>query len=355
MRAQLLISVCVLGISDLTLVVSADDTSKDQYDSFQVTVRANLIEVGNILRADLDAGPLPAGQRGTILLEIANNTSFDLPVASLKASCSCERAVLRGNELPAGQSSIVEVKVETPVKRASPDFASSIRLAIPKSAPGPTDQVVLNLHFQLTGMLCFGQQLIPLEVAGKDEMEFDIPYVSTLDAATEKLQLELVPHVVGVDAKLAVVSGKKVLRFMVLPSVISAEGAHFQAKLSDAVTGLSDEATIVIKHAREVVVTPRTLRFRVDDGDCTATALIRIAKHRSAKNAQREVIEAYVGQSRMRVKTNTLAPGIHRVTITADKDALESQARSGSDEIAFSIMTSSEKLNYKSRFVLTDN
>jgi hypothetical protein len=299
---------------------------------FQQRAAAELRPVANVLIAEFSAGELPAGKSGTVSVELANPTGVDLPLGAIHSSCSCTQASFSEPLIPAYGAVVLELKIDVPAKRKSPDFTAAISFKVGSGAGGPYDQGAVKMHFRLAGMLNFKDAFMPLEVPREGEVAFDVPFISTLPPGFERFKLTFEPHLPAVDAVLHTEGEQKSIRLLVDSSALPDGVNAVVATLSELSSGMSDTVTLVFKAREDVVVSPRTIRFRRTPGGYEASVLIRAAvtphpELNAVSNANQDAyIEAAIDGIALEVSSKQIGPGIVRAKLIAlnkDGETLE--------------------------------
>lgn len=107
-----MIAVAIWLAMDIVAVAQApprlpeDESARD----FEIASTVSLDGIaGSSTQVLSDLGTLPAGHRGIATITITNPHDEPIPIASVRVGCSCARARLKGNVIPAGGQAELEV------------------------------------------------------------------------------------------------------------------------------------------------------------------------------------------------------------------------------------------------------
>jgi len=246
---------------------------------FDVEVTGSLIAYNRRadVRVDVEPIDLPAGKKGRIKVLLNNQMECDWDVHTINTRCSCLSAKLSDSRINRGDAISLEVIIETPPRSATGEFRTEITLKA--SASGGEHKEMgasLFINFGLEGMIAFPQKLHAFEVYGTKDVEFDVPFVSTVKGSEKGLSLTLDNRLTGIDAALSTDRNASAIVITVDPNVLPEVGGYGVLRLMDRETGVADETTVVVTRRLPVSVSPGTLRFVRDKDFYRGKAIIKV-------------------------------------------------------------------------------
>ncbi len=348
----------------------AADTSKPQSESFtdfstEVTATISGRD-GDTYKAFADLGKLPAGKNGTVRIRLENPNPFDIPIASLIASCGCTKAKLLGDTIPRLGTATLEVRVSPPSRNRSSKFHGTLAMLVDdRRASTPNlGRVVVTLSYEIDGILCFLTTVHPVYVSGDKEVEIVVAFVRTTGTPLRKLRVEASGAIEGVEG--ALVSSESRIGEVIMrvdPGIATADGSVGKISVFDDVAGVSDSIDLILYKEATFKISPRTMRFRRDGDDYVATGILNVAANAS-DNAEASdsalnratFVEAYIGESSLDVGSVRLSDRIYRLHVrlpAAAEDVRRENDELDSQRITWNVVSGSLRQVLHSRFEIS--
>lgn len=346
-----------------------DDSAHD----FEIASTVSLDGIaGSSTQILSDLGTLPAGHRGIATITITNPHDEPIPIASVRVGCSCARARLKGNVIPAGGQAELEVMLGVPGRGGSAKFDAGVELQVDRQrATIPLRSVSLRMRFSATGMLSFPERSVVLAVYPDRPRTVSIPFVSTVEIPADQLEISATGFLAGASGKVIPDAPLNRIELTLMPEDATPEGSHGTVTLSAGDGGPSDKVHVVLFLENTLQISPRTLRFRPGDQGLEASAVLHAIRPTESKGddntgqtlpeeggpAERpEMIffEAFVRDRRLTVEAQRLSRLILRLKVRFDGDAEELESLTGDSatgrEIIWNVMIGSEKHRIRSHF-----
>jgi|GEM_PF-1883849 hypothetical protein len=243
-----------LFASLLQLTLIADDVLKK---STEITFR------NSAQSALFDLGELPCGQTLKLELELINKTSIVYPVVKFQTTCSCIKAVLKENSIPADGSGHLDVELKTEKSERVDESKRSLVMSLFYSEK---EAIQIRIEYRLTGVLSFGSAntFVSQVARGAKLVEFEIPCLVTNPIRSENIVVSTGPLLQGLKGKIV----KKGDLFSVACSMkLDRELTSSIVErviITDLETGNTATIPVVIDLRNKITLVPSVISFSPD-------------------------------------------------------------------------------------------
>ncbi len=271
--------------------VSGEDVAKkvsftfDQRATAEIQSKAIFIEYAGSYSLNARFDAVPAATSGVLRVGILNTEDFDLPIGKITVSCSCAKAALMDSVLRAGQTTDLIVELDSPKRHGSGLFTTVLELEIDKSSVRhkKLTHIAMLLSCNLSGLLCFQDQLVTTRVYPDRAAKLNLPFVNTLNVPEKSLVLDATDDVLGVEGEILRDSEKSYVSLVIDPKTLGTKRAFGTISISDPSGQVSDQVRIVLVPEAAVEINPSQIQFRTssrNEGSTeslfTANAILRL-------------------------------------------------------------------------------
>lgn len=239
----------------LQVTLLADDIMKRSeeisFNKFPPIVRFNL-------------GELPCGQTLKLELELLNKTAVNYPVVKFHTTCSCIKASLKENSIPANGSGHLDVELKT---EKSEQISDPKRLMLITLFYSETDTIEIRLEYRLTGVLSFGtaNAFVTQVARGSKLVEFEIPFLFTSPVRSENLVVTTGPLFKELNGKIVERGDSfKIACKMKLDQELTSSIAE-RIIITDREAGRTANLPVVIDLRNKITVVPTVISFSPDN------------------------------------------------------------------------------------------
>lgn len=378
------VAFAVITTLALSSPVSGEDGSlssdlESHYRDFSVAADASLADTqGASRRIAADLGVLPAGKGGVVTITIANPYDEPIPISSLQTSCSCAKAKLLTNAIPARGNATLELLLKVPDSGKSASFDAAVNLFVDTGACKiPALRIIaIFVEYSVNGMLSFADSSLVLGVAPGQPREISLPFVHTLDSPVEDLLVEASGFLAGVSGELVPGQDYSQVKVTLDPEDATPEGVHGSITLSAGDSGPTDKIDLILFLEGTAQISPRTLRFRLSDHGLEASAVLHVREsgnpargatekkdsrgdRRDSPRAKSLFCEAFVHGTRLTVKQQRLSDQAYRLKLLFSGDAHEFESlvtkAGGERTVNWNIVAGSQKHTVASPFIFHNN
>lgn len=362
-----LLAVCAAAlISSLAAAASPNDRFGEDYKDFSIEPKSNFAESkGSGLEIVADLGSLRSGDRGIATVTIHNPFEQDIPISSVRASCSCAVSKLLGNKIPAGGSEQLVLALTVPRHRATPDFVGTITLFVDRTASTiPTlREISISIRYDITGMLSFVDRHASFAVLQGEKRTLLIPFTATIPGGAESIAIDATGFLQGSRGSLVQIGDRRFVKIEVSSEDAAPEGVIGQLKLVSSDYNASDTIELVLFVENPIQISPRTIRFRRTEDGLVATAILHFGEPKNNGKALTDDVpapifcEVSLSDKKLDVQTQQLSRKVYRVKLALDdsEESLQKLIEKSKDtkEIIWEIVANNERHLSKTVFIIT--
>lgn len=362
-----LLAVCAAAlISSLAAAASPNDRFGEDYKDFSIEPKSNFAESkGAGLEIVADLGSLRSGDRGIATVTIHNPFEQDIPISSVRASCSCAVSKLLGNKIPAGGSEQLVLALTVPRHRATPDFVGTITLFVDRTASTiPTlREISISIRYDITGMLSFVDRHASFAVLQGEKRTLLIPFTATIPGGAESIAVDATGFLQGIRGSLVQIGDRRFVKIEVSSEDAAPEGVIGQLKLVSSDYNASDTIELVLFVENPIQISPRTIRFRRTEDGLVATAILHFGEPKNNGKALTDDVpapifcEVSLSDKKLDVQTQQLSRKVYRVKLALDdsEESLQKLIEKSKDtkEIIWEIVANNERHLSKTVFIIT--
>ena len=300
--------------------------NEDGHDPIVVNVEIKLGRAENQLEQPIiDLGLLEGRQEHVIDVHFFNTLDDSLVFATIKAGCSCTHIEAVSHEFPAGQKSVVRLKLVTPKSTPEQGFTSTFTFMDADDLP------VLNVvvRFRLRGNLAVdrsgGNVLELVGEAGR----WRIPIFFTEPILFENLQIDKVTS--GLSGLAVALQADKSGSYLVISASsekVDDNGLTGTITITDEVQGISCDAEFLVSKRALVVVSPVIMGFRVQDeilDTFLSNVLLKVTPDIDGNVSKLTQIKCVADGDSLKIESKELGNGIYRLRVIASANQLETQ------------------------------
>ena len=267
--------------------------------------------------ASVQLGALPKGTRGKIFVDLRNDTTDEIIIDRVKASCACLSPSIRVKNIPAGSTAQLEFVLETRKQSIQREISVSAVLV------SPTGQDVrLNMRYVIEGVLATSSPLSIIEVNTDEELQrFAIPLIYTQPVSPDQIrlnaekQLDPITFKIGTHGKEASILGEFPL------DALKERSSGFSGRVfvEHAETQQRIPLELIVRRAPPVTLSPTliTMRREKDQGErFLGKAIVHVRQHEDTTKEKAMLIDVKQGSPKVQVTQKRIGHGIYRIQIS---------------------------------------
>ncbi len=313
------------------------------------------------LSARADLGDLSAEKTCKFEIAILNPTDHNLRFESAKASCSCLDASIRDKTINAGATGYLDVSIDVPKK--SNGTEQVLHIGLKDQTLGTTVSVLLA--FRTAGIVCFKDKFGLVDVLPESkETVCRLPVIITPPVKPKDVVVKIRAgrELIGKIAEGT--GGQHFAEFRIGSKDLEDLKGFGSVQITDSDSGRSDEMPFAVRSVEQVAVLPSTVRFSAQDGENSATGLVRVINERSEKEPldRSAIVKCYFQGKQLNVNAKPLGKGVYRFQLRQPdvKKDDTSVTKEGGDEqkvLVWSVVTGGKERVISTPVVLvpTDN
>lgn len=337
----------------LLLPTAQVDSNSDQ--SFKATASAAITQNENALYyfAEFDLGTLSSGANGTVVLKLTNPTSEPFIFTEVVKSCNCVDVDCDTNEIGAGETVDVKLRLETPKLSSSEAAIGSITLINKDVVESERRPLYLRFRYKLAGLLNIEREMCFLEIPPTKQVDvLRIPVLVTEPITPSTLKLVADENLEVLDFRLEGTPSNLQIVADVSEKIVKDGAVNGTLRIIDKASKREDSVFITLRKGTAFKISPKVIRFRKEDAANTdlrrATVLLRFPETTDGEDSGEFQVTARILGRNCDLKSKKIAERVIKIDLSFDFSA---GLKDNHDIVEWKIVRENDVAESVSRFI----